>query len=114
MVGDVGGNVRHRTARPVPARHRTEPDLAGDRLPRTRPPRLDARARPDRRNPPLGTQTPSPAPVLRRRPTPHHRWNPAPTRRDNLNDRGQMPTATGETLTIQVKRVANLHKRLDM
>lgn len=37
---------RHRPAQPPPARHRTEPDLAGDHLYRPRPPRLDATAVP--------------------------------------------------------------------
>lgn len=53
---------RHRPAQPSPARHRPEP-LAGDRLPRARPPRLAAHARPDRRHPPLGTQPDGPGPT---------------------------------------------------
>ena len=47
---------RHRPAQPAPARHRPEPDLAGDRPDRARPAGLDAHARPDRPGPALGTR----------------------------------------------------------
>ncbi len=50
---------------------------AGDRLPRTRPtPRLDADARPDRQDPPLGTQETRASAVLRRRAALAHRPSP--------------------------------------
>lgn len=65
--------LRHRPAQPPPAHHRAEPDLAGDRPTRTRPARLDADARPDRRTPPPGTQEAPPATALRRRTDRHHR-----------------------------------------
>lgn len=67
----------------APARHRTEPDLAGDRPARPGPAGLDAHARPDRQNPQVGNP-PSPAPPLLRRRPDHHRPPPAPEIRTPL------------------------------
>lgn len=67
-----------------PARHRAEPDLAGDRPARPGPAGLDADARSDRRNPQVGAP-PSPVPPsLRRRPDRHDRPPPAPEVRTPL------------------------------
>jgi hypothetical protein len=63
---------RHRPAQPAPARRCPESDLAGGRPARPGPAGLDADARPDRRYPQVGTQTPAAAAVLRRRPARHH------------------------------------------
>jgi hypothetical protein len=76
--GPHPGRPRHRPAQPASPRHRTEPDLAGDRPARPRPAGLAAAARPDRQTPPLGAPPPAAATVLRRRPARHHRPPPAP------------------------------------
>lgn len=68
--GPYSRRPRHRPAQFAPVRHRPEPDLTGDRLPRTRPPGLDADACSDQPDRP--SQQPAP-------PTPG-KWNPAPTR----------------------------------
>ena len=76
--------IRKRPAQPPPARHRPEPDLAGDRPARPRPAGLDAHARADRRNSQVGAP-PSPAPsVLRSRPDRHDGPPPAPEIRTPL------------------------------
>lgn len=64
-------------AQPAPARHRQEPDLAGDRPARPRLPRMDAHARSERQNPRVGAPPPPAPPLLRRRPDRHHRPPPA-------------------------------------
>jgi hypothetical protein len=61
-----------------------EPDLAGDRADRPGPAGLDAHARPDRRNPQVGTPPASAPPLLRRRPDSHDRPPPTPEIRTPL------------------------------
>ncbi|TDU80654.1 DDE family transposase [Streptomyces sp. KS 21] len=104
-------------AQPAPARQCPEPDLAGDRPARPRPAGLDADARTDRRHPPLGTQTASPTPVLRRRTSREHRppalaplHRPMPLDRRHHSGIQTTPSPTEPLLTIHFDRPDNPHR----